>query len=165
MKRPCAGYSLLELMIGVAVVLGLMAGVTALAVSARADSRQQGLTQSVLAVASAAVAQAEFDGLRADSGSAELLASRSREIAPMLSSDKTYFDAGFGVKITPYGSTIQISGLSQDQCVEASRAVIVAVPGISGVRINKPTGAFAVDSIAVVAACKLATPALVRVYL
>lgn len=164
--RRQAGYSLLELLIATGVVLGILAGVIALAVSARADSRQLDVTQRVLAVASAAQAQAEYEGLTVLSASPAVIASRSQEVAAMLSADGLYFNAGGTVRITPSGGTlITVTGLSADQCVEAAGAVLRAVPGITGIRINSTTGAFVVTTPGTVAGCALAKPATIRIYL
>lgn len=165
--RCNAGYSLLELMIGVAVVLGLMAGVAAMTVTVRADSRQQDVTQAVLAVASVAIAQSEFEGASVSGGSAAQLAARSRDLGAMLSADSTHFIAGGGVTITPTTGLITVAGMTVGQCADAARAVAVAVPGIAGIRVNATTGAY-LDTAApapVLAACGLQKPATLRVEL
>lgn len=163
--RRDAGFSLMELMVWMGVASAILGLTLVLSGQATADSRHQRITQTVLAVASVATAQAEYEGLGAAGGSAESLASRSSDLAPMLSADRTYFDAGNGVIITPTTGTITVTGLDPAACVDVATALGQSIPGIAGVRVNATTGPFIdpASKSAVLTACRQTSPASVRV--
>ena len=138
-QRGQGGWTLMELIISIALITGGIGFTLALAARAKADTNTGVLLSRVLSVGDAVTASLEFDGVapvtRAD---ATVLANRNLELRQHLSADGKSFVFG-GVQVTPSGDTLKIVGLKRDECGTLARGLIESRSGRAAVRINGAT--------------------------
>lgn len=135
-QRGQGGWTLIEMMIALALVIAGIGGTLILAASAKSDTRSGVLLSRVLSVADAVTESLEFDGVapayRAD---AAVLSGRSNELKRYLSKDGKSFVFGT-VNVEVEGDVLKINGAGRGECVALAHGFLESRAGQAAVWIN-----------------------------
>ena len=132
MKRQ-AGVSLIELLITVAVIMGMMGSILALATTARASANEAELRSTVLAIVAAMSEQAEWEPVAAGynfggDNMGERLVQRHSELARFYDPTAYQFHVQNVAVVSGWNGQLSITRLSTAQCVELATALQGTLP-------------------------------------